>query len=362
MTIHMSDGDLLKAPTQALVNTVNTEGVMGKGIALQFKRAYPDMFKAYARACKDGRVRLGTMWLWPTGLLEGPQLIVNFPTKGHWRSKSRLNDIREGLADLRRVIIEQDLRSIAIPPLGCGNGGLDWAVVRPVIEDALDGLDSVDVYLFGPDGAPKAKDMATATARPVMTRGKAGLVALLGQYAERTFEASLVETQKLMYFLQAAGENLRLRYVRGPYGPYADNLNHVLKAVEGHFITGFGDGSHRVSESEPLIVDADALAEALDVVAAEAGLAERLDRVLRLTEGFESAYNLELLATVHWVAHEDVAARMEPQVAGKLVREWSRRKAGLFGPTDIELAWRRLHEHHWLDAEPESDLLVHASA
>lgn len=359
MTIRSAHGDLLKAPVEALVNTVNTEGVMGKGIALQFKRAYPDMFKAYARACRDGGVQLGSMWVWPTASLEGPRLIINFPTKGHWRSRSRLADIQGGLTDLQRVITEYEITSIALPPLGCGNGGLDWAAVRPIIEYALGALAGVDVHLFEPAGTPDAADMATATQRPPMTRGKAALVTLLRRYSERAFEASLIEAQKLMYFLQVSGEDLRLRYQRGPYGPYADNLNHVLKAVEGHFITGFGDGSKRVAASEPLIVHDDAFLEAEPIVASETELSRRVERVLRLTEGFESAYNMELLASVHWVAQEDPSARRDPKVAGKLVREWSRRKQGLFGQSDIEIAWRRLNDQQWLSANVD-DPLIHA--
>ena len=358
MTIHIATGDLLKCPAEAVVNTVNTEGVMGKGIALQFKRSFPDMFKAYVKACREGRVRLGTMWLWPTAALAGPRLVINFPTKGHWRSRSRIVDIESGLVDLRRVIVEHQISSVAVPPLGCGNGGLDWAVIRPLIARALDGLPDVDVYLFDPAGAPQAGSMTTATARPRMTRGKAALVALLGRYSDRAFEASLIETQKLMYFLQESGEELKLRYVRGPYGPYADNLNHVLKAVEGHFLTGFGDGSRRVAESEPLLVEHDAFAEALAMVTAEPVLAERVDRVLRLTEGFESAYNMELLATVHWVTKEHDEARLDAACAGKLVREWSQRKQSLFAQTDVELAWERLSEQNWLSDAPRGSVAV----
>lgn len=358
MTIHIAAGDLLKCPAQAVVNTVNTEGVMGKGIALQFKRSYPDMFKAYVKACREGRVRLGAMWLWPTAALAGPRLVINFPTKGHWRSRSRITDIENGLVDLARVIVEQQIASIAVPPLGCGNGGLDWAVVRPLIVRALGGLPGVDVYLFEPAGAPQAAEMTTATARPRMTRGKAALVTLLGQYSDRAFEASLIETQKLMYFLQESGEQLQLRHARGPYGPYADNLNHVLKAVEGHFLTGFGDGSRRVAESEPLLVEGDALAEALAMVASEPVLAERIHRVLQLTEGFESAYNMELLATVHWVSKEHDEARLDAVCAGELVRGWSQRKQSLFGQADVELAWERLREQHWFSAA--DDVIVGA--
>ena len=139
-------GNLLADDAVALVNTVNTVGAMGKGIALQFKRAYPDMFRAYERAAKAGELQPGNVHVWETGALDGPRYILNFPTKRHWRAPSRLEDIEAGLADLVRVVDELAIRSIALPPLGCGNGGLDWSVVAPLIWDALTPLaDKVDV-------------------------------------------------------------------------------------------------------------------------------------------------------------------------------------------------------------------------
>jgi O-acetyl-ADP-ribose deacetylase (regulator of RNase III) len=119
------EGNLLDADADSLINTVNTVGVMGKGIALQFKQAYPGNFQAYEAACRHGEVRLGKMFTYETGLLGKPRLIINFPTKGHWRARSRLSDIKAGLVDLRQVIGERGIESIAVPPLGCGNGGLD---------------------------------------------------------------------------------------------------------------------------------------------------------------------------------------------------------------------------------------------
>jgi len=150
--ITLTCGNLLEAETEALVNTVNTVGVMGKGIALQFKRAFPENYKAYRRACEDEQVRLGEMFVFETGRLAPPRFIFNFPTKGHWRSRSKLDDIETGLDDLARVIRERGIRSIAVPPLGCGHGGLDWKDVRPRIETALADLDEVDVRLYEPAG------------------------------------------------------------------------------------------------------------------------------------------------------------------------------------------------------------------
>jgi O-acetyl-ADP-ribose deacetylase (regulator of RNase III) len=124
-------GNLLEADVDALVNTVNTKGVMGKGIALQFRRAFPENYEAYRAACDAGEVRLGRMFVFLTGRLERPRVIINFPTKGHWKSRSRLTDVEAGLHDLRRVLVEYGVDSVALPPLGCGLGGLRWAEVRP---------------------------------------------------------------------------------------------------------------------------------------------------------------------------------------------------------------------------------------
>ena len=142
-------GNLLLDDAQALVNTVNTVGVMGKGLALQFKRAYPSNFATYARACADGRVEPGRIFV--TSLGDG-RWILNFPTKRHWRQPSRLEDIRSGLDDLVRTIVELDVPSVALPPLGCGNGGLDWQVVRRLTFEKLDDL-AVEIRLYGP-GTP----------------------------------------------------------------------------------------------------------------------------------------------------------------------------------------------------------------
>jgi len=149
--IELRHGDLLEAPAEALVNAINTEGVMGKGIALQFRRKYPEMFQSYEKACKAGEVRLGHMHIFDLGGLSGgPRWIVNFPTKGHWRERSRMGDIDTGLTDLSAQIARLGIKSIAMPALGCGNGGLDWMTVRPLIEARLGRLPELRVLLFPP--------------------------------------------------------------------------------------------------------------------------------------------------------------------------------------------------------------------
>lgn len=347
--ISHAEGNLLAADVDALVNTVNTVGIMGKGIALQFKRAFPAMFKAYERAAKNHELAIGQMHVWPTQQMTGPRFIINFPTKSHWKSRSNLTDVARGLDALVEVIRAEGIRSIAVPPLGCGNGGLDWSEVEPLIVSKLSSLTDVDIIIYPPHGAPAAANMPNAEAKPGMSPGRAGLIALMSGYSTHALAMpSLIETQKLMYFLQEAGEPLHLEFVKHLYGPYADNLRHVLRAVEGHYVSGYGDGSAGVHVAEPLTVLPGALDEAQPVLEAHPETTHRIDRVLELVEGFESAYGLELLATVHWVAHEESAheGNLDSVVAG--VQQWSSRKGRMFSRDHIATAWQALRDRGWV--------------
>lgn len=346
--IREEQGNLLNARVDALVNTVNTVGVMGKGIALQFKRAYPEMFKQYERSAKAGEIKVGKMFVWATGTLEPPFYIINFPTKKSWRAPSQLSYVKAGLEDLRRVISELELTSIAIPPLGCGNGGLDWEDVRTLIATEL-GDQQVDVVVFPPLGAPPAQEIVDRRPNVRLTRGRAILLLLMSEYTDRTLEGpSVLELQKLMYFLQEAGEPLKLSFTKGRYGPYADNLRHVLNELEGRFVLGFGDGSMRVTEAEPLKLLNKGDTAARKMVERSPSTVSRLQRVLELSEGFASPYGMELLATVHWVAKEHPEAQLDPASAVTHVQNWTSRKARIFTEDHVELAWRALDEKGWL--------------
>lgn len=337
-------GNLLRADVDALVNTVNTVGVMGKGIALQFRKAYPEMFAAYAKACKAGEVRLGRMHVWETDVLDGPRFVINFPTKGHWRAGSKLRDVESGLADLVHVITERGITSIAVPPLGCGNGGLDWAEVEPRIRSAFATLPDVDVRLYAPGATLAAAQMPNATNRPPMSVGRAALVTLLDRYSRLALGATPIEVQKLMYFLQVVGEPLRLNYAKNLYGPYADNLRHVLDAVEGHYLTGFGDGSSRVLEAEPVRTLPGATETAASVLAQHPETLERIEKVMDIIDGFESMYGMELLATVHWATAEEPRAATDWHHTVELVHQWTPRKKEMFTDEHIRVAWTALRE------------------
>jgi O-acetyl-ADP-ribose deacetylase (regulator of RNase III) len=347
--IEIGKGNLLKASAQALVNTVNTKGVMGKGIALQFRDAFGEMYQRYLEDCKSGRVQLGRMHVYDRGALvdDGPRYIINFPTKGHWKSRSRLSDIEAGLADLLRVVRELGIKSIAVPPLGCGNGGLDWADVKPKIEAAFASEPNVQVLLYEPKGAPPAADMPRHTARPGMTEARGIMVVLMHRYLKGLLDpfVTLLELQKLMYFMQEAGQPLKLKYTAGKYGPYASNLRFELQRMEGHFINGFGDGTENPDKALELLPGA--IEQAYDSLAKKDEINKRMDRVTKLIEGFEDSYGMELLSTVHWVMLNNPQARAIPEVAICDVQAWNTRKQTLMTPDHLRKAWERLAKEDW---------------
>ena len=340
-------GNLLQADAEALVNTVNTVGAMGKGIALQFKQAFPENFRVYARAVKKGDVKPGQMLVVPTGFVTNPRYIINFPTKRHWRGRSRIEDIEAGLEALVREIKRLEIRSVAVPPLGCGNGGLDWRDIKPRIERALRDLPDVKVLLFSPRGAPAPTEMPIRTRRPNMTAARALLVKLMEQYLSLAYRLTLLEVHKLAYFLQEAGEPLRLRYEPGHFGPYAANLNKVLERVEGHLIRGYGD-SQKPDVEIGLMSGATREADAFLVTKRDSRA--RLKRVGELIEGFETPYGLELLSSAHWVAKHDDLVRTAAD-AVEAVHAWNDRKKRMFSPDHIKVAWSQLQSEGWLRRE-----------
>ncbi len=341
--VEFRQGNLLESKAEALVNTVNCVGVMGKGIALQFKQAFPENFKQYKKACDAGQVKLGQMFTIATGNLLNPRYIINFPTKGHWKGQSKLADIQAGLGALVAEVKRLGIQSIAIPPLGCGNGGLDWAVVKPLVVNAFAELPHVDVMIFEPSGAPTADQVQVHTKRPSMTRGRALVIAIFDRYGIPGYRLGRLEAQKLAYFVQAAGEPLKLNYVKHHYGPYAENLNHVLQHIDGHYIKGYGD---RSQYSQMYVLPA-GRTEAEAFLAGQQDAHQRLEQVSQLIEGFETPYGMEMLATVHWVAKENPQAAADVEVAIAAVQAWSDRKRNLFKPSHLQKAWQRLEAQGW---------------
>jgi O-acetyl-ADP-ribose deacetylase (regulator of RNase III) len=352
--MEIRQGDILAADAEGIVNTVNCVGVMGRGIALQFKEQFPANNKAYVAACKLGVVIPGKMFVHEVGRLGNPRLIVNFPTKRHWRGVSRIDDIEAGLVDLVRVVREHKLRSIAIPPLGCGLGGLNWQDVKPLIEGACAPLEieGVRVIVFEPVTFLANQFTALTNAgrnrtAPKMTPGRASLIRLMQNYLSGLLdpEITLLEVHKLMYFLQVTGEPLKLEFAKETYGPYAKNLRHVLKLIEGHFISGYGDGGDepdKVLELVPGAVD-----EATRFLAGHPATRERFDRVVDVVAGFESSYGMELIATTHWIASKSPHAS-NSEIAQQ-VHAWGPQKQK-FGPAKIDLAIDHLRKLGWLTA------------
>lgn len=346
--LELTTGNLFDAEVDALVNTVNTQGVMGKGIALQFKKAYPENFRQYKAACDAKALDVGQMLTYDAGGLVRPRYVINFPTKRHWRSPSKLEYVECGLRALTDEVRRLRIRSLAIPPLGCGNGGLAWQDVLPYIEAAFRPLTDVHALVFTPDGSPPPQTMKNRTPRPKMTRGRAALLALMARYhfPDYDYPLTLIEAQKLLYFMQLAGEPLRLDYQRGHYGPYADNLRHVLHHLEGHHLVGFGDG--RNQPDTPLTLLPGAAEEAETFLERHADTQARLLRVARLIEEFETPFGMELLASVHWVEASQPPEQRSPETALQAVHAWSARKAARMRQAHVTAAWERLRAHGWM--------------
>lgn len=345
--IEYKTGDILRGEADAIINTVNCVGVMGRGIALQFKKAFPENFKAYAVACKNDVVQPGSMFVFATGQLTAPRYIINFPTKRHWRGASRIEDIDSGLRALTETIRQYQIKSIAIPPLGSGLGGLDWAEVKPRIEKALKPLSDVQVIVYEPKGAPPAEKMVHNREVPTMTAGRAALVELTNRYLEGLLDpsVSLLEVHKLMYFMQEAGEPLRLNYQKAHYGPYAKNLSHVLNAVEGHLLSGYADGGDE--PDKPLQLVPGAVEDANRFIQQQPDTQARFDQVSDLVEGFESPFGLELLSTVHWVIKKEFATTLKQVV--RFTYDWNEHKRQ-FTERQIALASKVLASKGWVEA------------
>ncbi len=344
--IEYKTGDILSEEAEALVNTVNCVGVMGRGIALQFKRAFPENFKAYEALCKRNEMQPGCVFVFETGELFSPRYIINFPTKRHWRGKSRIEDIESGLVSLKKEIQSRGIRSIAIPPLGSGLGGLDWAEVRVRMQAALEELEDVKIVIFEPGGGPVDERANRSREIPKMTPGRAALVGLMGCYLRGLLDpfVTLLEVHKLMYFMQAAGEPLKLQFAKGTYGPYAENLRHVLNAVEGHLVSGYADGGDAPDKELELVPSA--LDDAQAFLENETDTRSRFERVSDLVEGFESSFGLELLSTVHWIASEEKILDFDDIVNHTYA--WSERKKQ-FSLRQIKIAFDILSEKGWIE-------------
>lgn len=344
-------GNIIEADAEALVNTVNIVGVMGKGVALQFKLAFPEMFKAYQRACRSHEVQLGKMFVYVQPSISGPdRIIINFPTKNHWRENSQISYIKDGLKSLIQEVKNRKIKSIAIPPLGCGMGGLNWAEVYPLIRESFHEIPDVRVIIYPPQSTSNPKDLIINTSKPGLNWIRANIIRLLGKYCELDYRLSLLEVHKLLYFFQESGEKeLRLKYVKREYGPFSENLKHLLERFEGHYTKGLTDGSTNPKKSITLIPSA--ISDANTYIEVNKGFNPesemRIQRVLQLIEGFETPYGLELLATVHWVICHDGIGSDDVDSVIQAVHSWSNRKHNVMRSNHIKIAWGALKDNGW---------------
>ena len=343
-------GNILHDQADAIINTVNTVGVMGKGLALQFKKAFPDNFKVYKTACDHDQLTTGKVLTVPTESLSAPHYIINFPTKAHWKGKSKIEYIEQGLEDLKREVSKLKLQSVAIPALGSGLGGLPWLQVEELINQYLSDMPDVEWRVYPPQIAPTADTMPNKTRRPRMTIGRAAVLGLIDKYVQTGYDyrLSLLEIQKLVYFLTASGEHLnKVHFQKHHYGPYADVLRHVLDKMEGHFISGYSDGQNK--PDTPINLKNDAAVEAIAYLDKHPKTQSRFNDVKQLVDGFESPNGMELLSTVHWVATQDMrGVVVNSDELIKKVHQWNPRKADM-KPSHILAALQRITEQGWLD-------------
>lgn len=342
-------GNILHDQADAIINTVNTVGVMGKGLALQFKKAFPENFKIYKTACDHDQLVTGRVLSVSLESLNAPYYIMNFPTKAHWKGKSKIEYIEQGLEDLKREVSKLKLRSVAIPALGSGLGGLPWPQVEEIINRHLSDMPDVEWRLYPPQNAPDAEAMPNKTRRPRMTIGRAAVLGLIDKYVQTGYDyrLSLLEIQKLVYFLTASGEHLnQVHFQKLHFGPYADVLRHVLDKMEGHFIIGYADGQNK--PETPITLKNDAAVEALAYLSKHPKTQSRFNDVKQLVDGFESPNGMELLSTVHWVATQDMHGVIDTDELIRKVHHWNQRKAKM-KPSRILAALQRITEQGWLD-------------
>lgn len=339
MSLTFKTGDLFLDKAEALVNTVNCVGVMGKGVAYQFKHRWVDNYKAYKKACNAKELRPGRMLVFEVTNLFGqdsPKFIVNFPTKDHWRAKSKLEYISDGLDALVEAINKYKIKSIALPPLGCGNGGLDWNIVRPMMTERLSKLEGVDVSIYVPrDEVDEPEHIETGLK---MTTGRAVLLKALASLESHFGVLDRLSIQKIAYLLQVLGIQLNLDFSKNLYGPYSEALKRAVVALEEHkLIAGFQ------ADREAHITKA-GYAAAEDFLKTDEHSEIIINSLVRLVDGFETPYGLELLTTVHKLSTSGGKEKRNFDDIAAVMLHSERNKRNVFDAEEIRLAFARLKE------------------
>lgn len=341
--LHYITGNLLESKAEALVNTVNTVGVMGKGIALQFKNMFPNNFKLYAKACASRDLTVGTLLVTEEEtLLTGKKIIVNFPTKTNWRLPSEYQYIEDGLQELVNVIQEKNITSIAIPPLGAGNGGLDWNKVKVLIENRLRNV-NCEIYIYEPSAAVQE---ILRKERVALTPARAMLLSVLYEVERNGEFVSEFSSEKIAYFLQRFGarDQFKLEFQPNFYGPYSGKVKHVLYYLNGSYIVGYSSKDKKPFEELGLIPDGEtAVNEYLDKPENDA-FKIIVTKTKNFLSGFYSPFGLELLSTIDYIMTEKKATTKDEIT--KELEQWSDRKKTLFtNPTFIQIAITNIQTH-----------------
>ena len=324
--IRFSIGNMFDVHVDAIVNTVNLVGVMGKGVALQFKDRFKNNYTLYKQACNNGTIGIGhslvvrEMW-------QGRSIwIINFPTKEHWRNPSEYHYIEQGLDNLIDIIHNYAIKSIAIPPLGAGNGGLDWSRVKDMIVSKLSSLDC-DIVVFEP-----GHEAISAEKKVTLTQARALLVYMLDRVQREGNEATAFSAVKSVYFLQKFGAEkiFNMKFEKYIYGPYCDQVRHVLHAIDGGYIRGFADMTKK--PFEPFDVIPEKMSEVKYKVESDILLNDIVTRTCQFLDGFWDDFSLELMSSVDYL----ISVRPDASVdeVYDLLGAWNERKKKLFADKD----------------------------
>ena len=336
-------GNILESKADALINTVNTVGVMGKGIALQFKKAYHNNYKAYVQACKKNEIEIGKLLIVKdSNLSSGEKYIINFPTKKDWRKPSEYGFIEAGLEDLIRIIKDYNIKSIAIPPLGAGNGGLEWEKVKKMIENKLSNIE-IDIFVFEPTQQIKEQ---LKKERVKLTDGRALLLYVLYDLVKNGEYVSEFSSEKVCYFLQRFGAKkyLNLDFSPNFYGPYSGKVRYVLNVLNGSYIMGYSDMSKK--PFEPITLVSDGYEDVKSYIEGNQELLSISNKTINFLNGFYSDFALELLSTIDFITTE--INSFEKDLINKKLENWSDRKRSLFSnPKYIDISVKQLKEAHF---------------
>ncbi|CAP54914.1 type II toxin-antitoxin system antitoxin DNA ADP-ribosyl glycohydrolase DarG [Gluconacetobacter diazotrophicus] len=346
MTIEYKSGDMFDEPAEAIVNTVNCVGVMGKGVALEFKRRWPDNFRAYKRLCDAGKLSPGEMFIFQIGdlLQKGDrQFLINFPTKQHWKAKSKIEYVEHGLENFMHQVRELGIKSVVMPPLGCGNGGLDWNEVRPLIEEKLSSLPDVKFIVFAPStGVCQVTEQENVPSG--LTIPRATMMVALGEL-EKYFGGHFTRltAQKLVYFMQVLGSDFGLTYSKAKFGPYSEQLHGIFKVMERkQYISGYEGDDHEVVVTPSTFAASDDFLKSNEV-----DVSPLVQKLSLLVEGYESPYGMELLSSVHYLAITE-GITTQPEMSEAL-ESWNDHKRESFPRTAVTTALGRLIEDECLE-------------